>query len=454
MADPNNVYDRLLTNQQARVQLVQDTVRELQTNPAYQPYFAGYTPESVAAFIAQYAERKASYTFDGPNRARYFEAGSTEVVERAHARLWDIQQKKLFDLQCRWRAGLWQHPAIQVVEQFEYWGRHPDRCPFLPPITPDELALYLDYLAQPDCPEGDWSRRALTHQWQDYFHLRSEYYADELPLLPADSHVFTQDNDEDDEDEDEDDEDEDDEDEDDWDDDDDEGAAYPAWYRHYDQQQGTGHLRHLPNVRGMRQQHYVDLSWRDTWQRERLAAATAPVAAAPPAEAAPANSPPPAEQPPKPPYVPDQRPWLSMEDADSFQLLMERFDPTPGLLELQRAQKDGIEARDSREAEEALFAISNLLDSNLIVPIEEPAADWRPALRRAELLLRRQQLLRALPLAYEEYCQRQELGLTQTAPALGSSFDDETEEPALCQRVREQVLRGRELAGEPQDFDY
>ncbi|WP_345054982.1 hypothetical protein [Hymenobacter glaciei] len=467
-----NVFERLAAGQEERAVLVRATVHELQTNPAYQPHFAGYTPDSVAAFIEQYALRKAGYVFDGPQRAKYFEAGSTEVQERAQTQLWSIQQKKLFDLQCRWRAGLFQHPDIHVTDQFDYWGRHPERCPFLPAITPEEVALYLDYLNQPDCPEGDWSRYRRTPLWQDYHHLRSEHYPDELALLPPDSHVFTGSEEAfDDEDEDEE------EDKDDFDDDDeeeDEGPAYPSWYRFYDQHHGTGHLRHLHNVRGLREQHYQQLHLADSW-RNPPAAPPAPVAPAlaaaadttpAPATETPADSmaepqsepmaPEPPQEPVAPvaPYVPETRPWLSLYGEADFRMVMEQIDPTPGLMELRRAQEQGIEDRDNEDAEGALLAFCNLRDSPLVVPIEADAPDWRPALRQAELLLRRQQLARALPHAYDDYCQRQALGLAQNPSPLEHTWDDETTEPWNINYAREQVLHGRELAGEPRDFDY
>lgn len=472
--DPSqNVYERLAAGQEERAALVRTTVHELQTNPAYQPHFAGYTPTSVAAFIEQYALRKVGYVFDGPQRAKYFEAGSTEVQERAQTRLWDIQQKKLFDLQCRWRAGLFQHPDLHVTDQFDYWGRHPDRCPFLPPITPEELALYLDYLNQPDCPEGNWGRSRRTPLWQDYHHLRSEYYPDELALLPPDSHVFTaSENNFDDDDLDDLDEDDDD----DFDEKEKDAApAYPAWYRFYDQHHGTGHLRHLPNVRGLRQQHYQHLHLTNGWRNPPAAppapvapalaaaaepnpAATAEAPAEPAAEAQPepaaAPEPPQAPAAPAAPYVPDTRPWLSLYDEADFRMVMEQIDPTPGLMELRRAQEQGIEDRDNEDAEGALLAFCNLRDSLLVVPIEADAPDWRPALCRAELLLRRQQLARALPHAYDDYCQRQALGLAQHPSPLVHTWDDETAEPWHIDYTREQVLHGRELAGEPRNFDY
>ena len=459
MSSSPNVFDRLADDQETRAQLVRATILELQTNPAYQPYFAGYTPDSVEAFIEQYAQRKARYVFDGPRRSKYFEAESTEVQERAQARLWDIQQKKLFDLQCKWRAGLFQHPAIHVTDQFDYWGRHPDRCPFLPPITPDEVALYQDYLADPDCREGDWTRQRHSPDWQGYMNLRATYYEDELALLPPDSHVF--DEDEDDE-EDADDYDEDDEDDDDWGEEEDDQPAYPAWYRFYDQHHGTGHLRHLPNLRGMRQQYYQDLHLRNSWMKPTSPPPPppSPAAEAPAAEPSPVEPPAPIAEavvepapPPPAPYVPETRPWLSMHDEATFRMIVETFDPTPGLLELRRAQEQGLEDRDNEESEAALLALHNLANSRLVIPIDMHTADWRLALREAELVLRCRQLARALPGAYDDYCQRQQLGLAQNPP-LSASYGDEPEEPWNINYKREQVLNGRELAGEPRDFNY
>jgi hypothetical protein len=433
-------YQKLAAEQQALAQLIRDTERELSTNPAYQPYFADYTAASVADFIEHYARRKAHYLYHGPRRAQLLEHEATAVRDKAYERLWDIQQKKLFDLQCQWRAGLITLSEVEVVEQFEYWGHHPDRCSFLPPITAEELALYRRYLANPACPAGDWYDHCFgPGHWQDYYVLRSVCYADELERLPPDSHVFRRETNpwlDEAEDLDEEDDSFDGEDE-------DAPPPYPAWYRYYDQHLGTGDLRHLPNVRGMRQQFYVDLHFRNFWTRPLPPAALPANPGVQPASAA------------MPASVPDtRRQWVEYDEKELFRLIATQFDPTPGLLELRRSMDAGVEYHHCRAHDEALVAFHTLVEAPLPVPIVTPAADWRPALTLAVHELRRRQLLDALPLAYEEYCQRLALGLQLEPPYPPSGYPDDLPEPSSITYARANVLHGRELNGEPRDFNF
>lgn len=472
----SDYHAKAAAEQERLAEQVRAIEHELRTSPDYQPYFAPYQPERVEAFIQQYARRKVQYQQQGAKRLERLEAEATEVRDQARQRLWDIQQKKLFDLQCRWRAGLVRLPGADVVQQFEYWGQHPLQCPFLPPITPEELALYREYVASPASPpDGGWADGGVRRHWhwQDYELWRSFYYEDELPGLPPDSHLLQQ-NDE--EEEDEDWNDADDDDEDDWDDDDeDDKPYYPAWYRYYDERQGTGQLRHLPDVRGMRERFYLDLCSEDRWNTRRAEIAAAPAPApAPTDSAAPAPEPaavaeepaapipepvaaPAAEEPALAAAAPDSRlPWYEYDRDELFRMIVEQFDPTHQLLELRRAMREGQEQKFSLESDQSLFDFHDLANEHhLIVPIDAPAPDWRVALRQAAQEMRRRQLLAALPLEYEDYCQRLNLGLQPAAPpyeGVGNPTDDWRLNH--IQHRREEVLRGRVLNGEPADFDF
>ena len=119
---------------------------DLLTNPRYAALFASYHPEAVARFAANYARQKFNWQWQGP-QAEYDQAEAlTRFSEAAYSRLWDIQRKKLLDLQCRWRAGEIALPGIDCTFDFGALDAAIENCLLLPPITPDELAMYCDFV--------------------------------------------------------------------------------------------------------------------------------------------------------------------------------------------------------------------------------------------------------------------------------------------------------------------
>ncbi len=57
-----------------------------------------------------------------------------------------ILQWKLFSLQCQWRAELIKIPDVQHAKQFEYWEEDLHFCPYMPDVTPQDIAHMQDYL--------------------------------------------------------------------------------------------------------------------------------------------------------------------------------------------------------------------------------------------------------------------------------------------------------------------
>lgn len=444
----SDYHAKTAAEQERLAEQVRAIEHELRTNPEYQPYFARYRPADVQAFIQQYARRKVRYEQKGAERQAALEAQATAVRDLARQRLWDIQQKKLFDLQCRWRSGQLRLPDVQVSEQFAYWSRHPEQCPFLPPITAEEFALYCEYIRSAASLSEQWSGGGTRHvsDWQSYRNLRRVYHHDEHPdIAPGVILIkYTDDDEQGDDDAD-----------DDW-EDEDEQLYYPAWYRFYDQRHGTGPLRHQPDVRGKREEFYYDLYLKD-WASRRRAKQAAPPAPTASTAPDPAAAPPMAPAEPAPVAPPDTRPaWYLNGRDEIFRTVVEQFDPTPQLLELRRAMRDGQEQKYSRENDQALRDFCDLADEHhLIVPIETDAADWRAALRRAVQDLQRRQLLAVLPLEYEEYQERLALHLQPAAPGYGAnSYYDDDRELSRITRKGKDVLRGRVLNGEPENFDF
>ncbi|HEY9165692.1 MAG TPA: hypothetical protein VIS48_05970 [Candidatus Kryptonia bacterium] len=195
-----------------RAELQQEFMNDLQTNERYKAFFEQYTSHSVESFIESYASLKCDIIEYGKASYKREEGNAEDEETTAATYLWQIQQRKLFDLQCRWRAGLIDLPEIETIWDFDYWGDMIQACPFIPPITQEEFNLYLDYIMS-DYFEP---RTFYYHNWQNY---------DTFKALA----------------------------------DDDEWEGYPQWYEYYERFAGPADWRLLPDVRGERDHEYFHL---------------------------------------------------------------------------------------------------------------------------------------------------------------------------------------------------
>lgn len=402
------------------------TIHALRTDPRYQAHLAGYTPASAEAFIQHYARHKVRCLEQGPGMVKFRLHQVIEYQEEAYERLFDVQRKKLFDLQVRWRAGEITLPGIQTYQQFETWQRQGiHRCPFLPPITRAEYELYRDWLASDACQEfaNHQDHPRLESEWQDYDAMRREWARQQVPPPPAsDENSWA------------------------------EYADYPAWFAYYDGRTGApaGYpFATPPNRRGALQDRYMDLARKAEW----------------------------AINPPKP-YVPDPRPDVmgghdapdAFEDAPDrylteddwhFAEFTRRFDADPEtLLAYRRAMLCVFNDNYNN--------VLNLTNQNLELlkdargPWPVPAhADWRQGIYAAAAQLHRELLLAALPAVFDDYEFRLQTGLQPAPPDEYRAYHDDDqptqedpEEYVIMPYLKKGILRGRELAGEPRDFNY
>jgi hypothetical protein len=126
---------------------------------------------------------------------------------------WEIQQKKLFNLQAEWRAGLIEIEGVEVTRDFYCWEKAITKCPFLDPVSSAELNLYMDYLES-----GLYMEKSWYYNWQDY-----ESY-NQLNGGPD---------------------------------------ATPEWYKFYDSKIGTDYLLMLPDKKGEEEKKFLK-AWRET----------------------------------------------------------------------------------------------------------------------------------------------------------------------------------------------
>lgn len=371
-----------------------DIQQDLLTNPRYAELFAPYHPEAVARFAATYASQKFLWQWRGPQAESDQAHALSRRSEAAYNRLWDIQRKKLFDLQCRWRAGEITLPGVECTFDFGTLDAAIENCPVLDAISPDELALYCEFVRLASDFEDDVldcyrsGDGCLPRDWQDYDGLRL-HATEEAADLPDEQRR---------------------------------ADDPPAWYEFYNGRTGHARLLALPDLRGPREAPYIQ-----AYYAHRHAEHAALPAAAPPADARPS--------------------FLSAAQQEALtQALLQQFE-TPKLRRQHAAylRQQALDAAD--EQVEADFAYLKSLDPGEAVPLEA-AADWRAALRRAVVETQRQQLLAYLPQVYDAYLLRQEQGIRHPL----------AEEPQWRDTShhyqREMLLDGRALLGEPRNFDF
>ncbi|HEX5000892.1 MAG TPA: hypothetical protein VFW78_00205 [Bacteroidia bacterium] len=161
--------------------LVQETVQQLYSDERYRNYFESFTESSVHDFIAEYAVLKAWYTLNNGQIKARIERELFRFRDLATQGLWEIQQKKLFNLTAEWRAQLITLPGVVVSEELSMWEFAISKCPYLEPVSQSEFNLYLSYLSS-----GSYNHKTWAYNWQDY----DAYRTCDPDNLPAWYHYF------------------------------------------------------------------------------------------------------------------------------------------------------------------------------------------------------------------------------------------------------------------------
>jgi hypothetical protein len=167
--------------------------------------------------MKRYTEKKAELIRDYEYYQNYYyqnEENEMSYHKRAEYALDAILQKKLFNLQLQWRAGLLRFDEVKISFDFVCWGHLINTCPFLPLITDSEIKLMKKYLEQIDDPV-DFDL-PIYYDCQNYDDLMKKDESGDRNEMPD-------------------------------------------WYEFYDNLMGTASLLVLPDVRGNREEFYQKL---------------------------------------------------------------------------------------------------------------------------------------------------------------------------------------------------
>ena len=143
----------------------EDILEDLNTNPLYKEHFEKYHPHSVFMFKNNYAKFKANAILYGYLYLKQDEEKTLQYRKQAVDCMWEIQQKKLFTLQCQWRAGLINLEGIIYTDEFDNWGSNIPNCPWISRISLEEINEYIQYLGEVKSKEVFY-----PDNYQDYQH--------------------------------------------------------------------------------------------------------------------------------------------------------------------------------------------------------------------------------------------------------------------------------------------
>ncbi|GET34610.1 hypothetical protein PbJCM13498_34730 [Prolixibacter bellariivorans] len=215
---------------------------ELKESEKGKKYLEKYADQSKDDFISRYVDWKISlvksynYYFGLLNERDTLELKYQNYATEA---LKSILKKKLFNMELQWRAGQLEIEEVKISFDFLYWHQNIMACPFIPMITPEEIALMKSFLLSLDDP---YPRRPWELDIPDYQHVMEK----------------------------------------------DENGNYsdmPDWFEYYDSRMGTNLLLLLPDKKGPIEEMYINLA-RKTQKKAKPAKKSPP----PPADKRPVLS--------------------------------------------------------------------------------------------------------------------------------------------------------------------
>jgi len=361
-----------------RAKIEKEIADKLKTDDCLAKYFEQFSPYSVERFIDSYKSKKTLLLKHGKNWAITEEKERFEWINKANKHLAFIQQKKLFDMQCKWRAGQIDIEGIDICYDFEIWQYDVLNCPFIEPISMNDIDLYIAFLNSDyhDYKERKWRNT----NWQDYDDIKLGYESNNR-----------------------------------------EGSEI-EWYEYYNVYKGISVLMTLPNIKGMKEEHYMQVAREDEKKESEKKIPSTETTINEPAKPAIGDT-----------YDEKFMKWFigNFENAE----LAKYYD----LYRRYRFDDD-------------LDSINNLVYK--FFHAGEPIAieannDWKEALFIAEKKYKIRKTVEHLPIAYETYLLNNSLNIKN------ESLDEDYGHYLIIKNIYvERILKGRELCGEPRNFDY
>jgi len=367
--NPPEIIKENIDQEKKLIKMINEIRSDLKTNPQYKNFFDKYNPLSVESFIDNYAIRKSRYLTFGEMLSKNEENTMLRQQIEADERLWEIQRKKLFDLECRWRAEQIEIEQIEISADFEFWSKNIENCPFLEKITEDDYELYLEYLLS----DGFYDYN-LDFSWMGYVDIKQS--------LSEDGNI-------------------------------------PPWYEFYDIHKGTGSLLFLPDIRGEKEEYYLNL-WKkniaETKKKQKKKSVTL-----------------------------DSRPRLYGYDLSVIENFIKKFE-NKRLLEYFKLYEKEL----NKSNDEVDQAIQILKESDEMIPIESHY-DWRSAVIQAARRLEQRKIADSFKQAYKKYLYRDRVGIAHEIHSNENSIEwvkDWVEE------LKREIIEARRMNNEPANLNF
>jgi hypothetical protein len=349
-------------------------LNELNTEERYVKFFENYLPYSVERFKKEFASKKAQWYSEGEECIKRNEAEDMQWVNAAFGHFNIIQQKKLFDAQCLWRADKTEFKEITISADFKYWEMDIMNCPLIDPVTEKEADLYVEFLRSSNVILDDWN----FERFQDYEGIKEAYATDNA------------------------------------------NRNFPEWYDFHNGHTGAGVYLTLPDIRGDKEKFYINLANREQRELNREAYK-------------------------KYEQERDKRPSLMYYKDEFYKWFVETFESSKTRRYFQAWTQRHQYIRHRND--DIHFSIDLLESSTEIFPMEGHY-DWRKAIEITTQKFRCHKIAEAFPEAWQQYKIKTDAGLPF----------EKTNKMDIYNRIREteadQILRGRELNGDPKDFNF
>ncbi len=395
-------------------QLVINYYNEAIKNPKFREYLSAFRLDTQNVFLKEYAQFKAEFELEGNKYFKLKQTKDLQFHKTAEEMLWHIQQKKLFDLQCLWRAEQIQIEQIKIADDFKYWSADIKRCPFIDPITEQEAELLQQFVSSLSFEKPLFN----YYNWQNYDDFAEEHKGDREIL------------------------------------------SMPEWYHFYNMHRGTESLMILPDIRGKKEEHY-----QQTAIRYRVT--VSPHKQTPESElekeedaALHINENEEYDQDDPPPYQPekiiapgDKRTFLGRSIDNEINDFINLFEDDKLKSIHQIRQRLNHRERQGQPFDNYRLqqAMNLLLDAGDDYPIDA-YYDWRQAVLNLANKFERENIAKAIPIVYQQYKFRMESGI---APFLTKiEKEDILKKKENNKFDRELILQGRKLLNEPLDFNF
>lgn len=350
-----------------------DFIEYLKTSEKGMAFFEKYHPDSVKHFYNQYISNRqlivqeAQLSLKAELSPRFF----SNTVEDY---FYYIQQKKLFEKQCLWRAKKIDIPCIKCSADFIYWQFAIKSCHFIDLVTPQEVELLKQFLREhgEDLNISVWA----TPDFQNYVNIKS-------------------------------------------------GEDSPLFYEYWDEHFGTGHLLKLEDVRGK-----IESGYRAYIHKENLAKAESQAQSAP------------SERPKR--LVP------FYEDAFMSEMV-EQFEHK----DYKRIYYKYKE-KEKKKKSNVDVDIKDLIELSDDVPAKFPIVtkydSWRSNVAATISKYRHGVYADEMDDFYDVYNLHHEMELPIELD--DHNIKEMKSYQFIAEMVREQIMKGRELAGEPRDWSF